>query len=137
MTLNEVVTKFQTELMNRKSHELHRECLYVMGFNAKSEAIYVEMAAIGTIIYHQPIIRECLRSALRQDAIGIIVAHNHPSGDPTPSLGDCTFTQALKEACQVVDLNLIDHLILGDPGVYSMSRDGGLNTNLNQIKYGS
>jgi len=60
--------------------------------------------------------REVLREALLCGAAGVVVFHNHPSGDPTPSLEDLKFTRHLVDACAAVGMDLLDHLILGDPG---------------------
>lgn len=135
LTGNDVIQRFQEALCARSEFDKHRECFYVMGLGPKNDILFVHLANMGTIQYHDPIIRECLRNALRTDATSIIVAHNHPSGDPNPSIGDYSFTQALKEACELVDLTLQDHLVLGDPGVFSFARDGGLHMNVAQIKY--
>lgn len=51
----------------------------------------------------------------------IIVAHNHPSGDPTPSRSDIKATRHLKDCCSILDIELSDHIILGDPGYFSFA----------------
>lgn len=62
-----------------------------------------------TVVEPRPILRE----ALRRNAAGIVLFHNHPSGDPTPSNEDLAFTARMKEACEALNLELLDHLILG------------------------
>lgn len=57
--------------------------------------------------------RPILREALRRNANGIVLFHNHPSGDPMPSDEDLSFTGRMKEACEALNLDLLDHLILG------------------------
>ena len=69
--------------------------------------------------------REIFGEALRIDAWGIILAHNHPSGDCRPSSCDVAATRRLAEMAQALDIELIDHLIFTDTSVYSM-RAGGL-----------
>ena len=76
--------------------------------------------------------REVFREAIRLSATAVIVAHNHPSGDPAPSPADIQVTRQLREAAQTVKIDLLDHVILGrqstDPlglGFYSFS-DAGL-----------
>ena len=63
--------------------------------------------------------RETFRAAVRDGAASVIVAHNHPSGDPTPSKEDIDITRRLVEAGKILDIPVIDHLILGraEPGV--------------------
>jgi DNA repair protein RadC len=58
--------------------------------------------------------REVLGPALREGAASLILVHNHPSGDPTPSLEDLRLTRQLVEAAQLLDLRLHDHLIIGN-----------------------
>jgi len=77
--------------------------------------------------------REVFREAVRESASGIICAHNHPSGDPAPSAADAHVTRQLREASRALDIDLIDHLILGraaaDPlgtGFYSFRAAGML-----------
>ena len=60
-------------------------------------------------------IREVFREAIRWNARGIMVAHNHPTGDSTPSDDDLALTRLLLEVSKVVGVDLLDHLILGDP----------------------
>jgi DNA repair protein RadC len=71
--------------------------------------------------------RQVVKSALRFNAVGIILFHSHPSGDPAPSFEDLAFTHRLTEACGLLDLSLVDHLILGELGRWvSLRRLGHL-----------
>jgi len=70
--------------------------------------------------------REILINALRYHAVQIVLLHNHPSGDVTPSKADRTLTVRLKEACDVVGIPLIDHIILGDNAYWSFLEQGSL-----------
>ena len=69
-------------------------------------------------------IKIVLSVALKCNASGIILAHNHPSGNLTPSNSDKTITASLKEACKVLDLSLLDHLIISNQNYYSLSDNG-------------
>lgn len=60
--------------------------------------------------------REVFKAAIRWGAQSVIVAHNHPSGDPTPGCDDVRLTERLIEASRIIGIRLLDHLILGDPG---------------------
>ena len=75
--------------------------------------------------------REVFRPAIRHGASAIILAHNHPSGDPTPSSADLKVTKKILEASKAVDLSMLDHVIIGEPdacpqslGFYSFSDEG-------------
>ncbi len=72
--------------------------------------------------------REILKEALAKNASALIVAHNHPSGNPLPSDADQKLTQVLVNALQLVDLQLLDHYIVGGSGFFSFS-DSGLMEN--------
>lgn len=63
---------------------------------------------------------DVLRPALEDAASGIVIVHNHPSGDPTPSLADIEMTRALVEACQILGLHLLDHVIVARSGAESL-----------------
>lgn len=64
--------------------------------------------------------RDIIRFAMLERAVAVVVYHNHPSGDPTPSDDDITFTGKLKRALETVDLELVDHLVLGAERYVSM-----------------
>ncbi len=69
--------------------------------------------------------REILRRALIGKAAGVILYHNHPSGDPTPSREDREFTRRLAAACEAVGVRLLDHIVVGREGSVSF-REAGL-----------
>jgi DNA repair protein RadC len=64
--------------------------------------------------------RDIVRHALRENATGVVVYHNHPSGDPTPSIQDKQFTRQLVEALKLVEINLVAHLIIGRNRYYEL-----------------
>lgn len=69
---------------------------------------------------------EILRFALLDGATGVVVFHNHPSGDPTPSLEDISFTSRLRDSLDMVDIELVDHLVIGSHRFLSMRERGHL-----------
>jgi len=68
--------------------------------------------------------REIVRFALIEHAKGVVIFHNHPSGDPTPSNEDLTFTKKLQQSLLTCDIDLVDHLVIGAHRFHSM-REGG------------
>ena len=70
-------------------------------------------------------VRQTVRSALRKNAAGIILVHNHPSGNPDPSAADVRMTDALREACRSMQIQLLDHVVVSDNSFFSMA-DGRL-----------
>jgi DNA repair protein RadC len=69
--------------------------------------------------------REVFKQAIRQSASGVILAHNHPSGDSVPSDEDLYLTERLVEAGQIIGIHVIDHIIVGEDSYYSF-RDNEL-----------
>ncbi len=68
--------------------------------------------------------RQVIEHALAHKASGVILAHNHPSGDPTPSAHDRELTQAVKAAAAAVGVRFLDHLIIGDAAPFSFNAGG-------------
>ena len=71
-------------------------------------------------------VRLALKEALLAGATCIALCHNHPSGNPKPSLEDDRLTQKLKEAARIMDIKLIDHIILTDHTYFSYANEGKL-----------
>ena len=71
-------------------------------------------------------VRAILKDAARLGSCGIVLAHNHPSGDPSPSTADCRATRRLAEAGEALDLTILDHLIFAGPSACSSMRRMGL-----------
>ena len=74
----------------------------------------------GTIID----VKQVLSIALKCNASGVILAHNHPSGNLVPSEADIKITAKIKKACKILDISLHDHLIISQNGYYSMAEEG-------------
>lgn len=91
-----------------------REVVVVLCLDTKRRPVCLHEAHVGTLDRCVLSPREILRVALLSGAASIIVAHNHPSGDPTPSSEDILATRRLREAAKVLDITLLDHLIVGD-----------------------
>ncbi|MBN9387981.1 MAG: DNA repair protein RadC [Chloroflexi bacterium] len=92
---------------------LEQENLKVITLDNKNRVLKMQTAYVGTINSSQVRVAEIFREAIRQNAVGIIVAHNHPSGDPTPSNEDVTVTTELIEAGKLLGIDLLDHLVIG------------------------
>jgi len=103
-----------------------REHFIVILQDIKGYVICHEVVSIGTLsqtIVHP---REVFYPAIRHKAAGVIVAHNHPSGDPTPSFQDIELTKTLLEASQIIGIPLNDHLIIGHQCYISLRQKGGV-----------
>jgi DNA repair protein RadC len=93
--------------------EVEQERLVVALLNVKNAVIGVETVYIGNTSGSAVRVGEVFRAAVRLNASAIVVAHNHPSGDPTPSPEDIAITSALAAAGHLLDIPLLDHLIVG------------------------
>jgi DNA repair protein RadC len=112
------------ELLLPETAGLQKEEFRVLVINNKNMLIKKSVVSIGTIteaIVHP---REVFRDAIREGGSGIIVTHNHPSGNPSPSKQDIETTMRLIEAGKIVGIPLVDHIILTDSTFYSMKENG-------------
>jgi len=96
----------------------------ILFLNHKHRLIADEVQQTGTV-NHTPVYpREVVKRALELGASSIILAHNHPSGDPTPSPADIEMTQKVMEAAKAVNISVHDHLIISESGHYSFKSHG-------------
>ena len=111
-------------LLMEDMRELKQEHLVALLLNAKCEIesrITVSIGELTSTVVHP---REVFRPASRKGAAGIILAHNHPSGDPTPSQDDIQSTKRIMEVSKLVGIRLLDHLIIGDGRYISLRNEG-------------
>lgn len=81
---------------------------------------------VGTINKAAVSTRDIIQFSLMENATAVVVYHNHPSGDPTPSEDDLTFTKKLQESLAMIDIELVDHLVIGAHRYHSMAERGEL-----------
>lgn len=94
--------------------------------NSKNGVIAWERMSKGTINATPVFPREILGRALKLDAASIILAHNHPGGDPRPSREDILLTDRIKETAAGLDIRILDHLVVTDMDYYSFNENGYL-----------
>lgn len=105
---------------------LNQEHFVVLFLDTKNQIIHRQTIFIGSLnasIVHP---REVYREAVKRSAASIIVAHNHPSGDPTPSQEDIHVTRRLVESGKMIGIELLDHLVIGDRKFVSLKEKGYL-----------
>jgi DNA repair protein RadC len=95
------------------------EKLLVSLFDSKCHLIGDGLLATGSVKSVQVSPREIFMLALRQGAVSVILLHNHPSGDPTPSRDDIYLTGRIRECGELLGIELSDHIIIGDNRYYS------------------
>lgn len=98
---------------------LPRECMIVCSVDTKSKPVVIEHVSVGTSNSAIVDMKSIFQSAILANANGIIIFHNHPSGNPAPSIEDNLITNKIREAGKLLDIPLIDHIIVGDSGYYS------------------
>lgn len=101
-----------------------REYFKVIFLNAKNKVLAVETLFTGTLTASSVYPREVILAALNHDAAALIFAHNHPSGDPTPSPEDLAVTRQLVLACAAVGITVHEHIVMGNDTYYSFADQG-------------
>ena len=104
----------------------HEEC-HLLLLNVKNQFMGHHVVSRGGISESSVDVRLVLRHALIAGAPNLILAHNHPSGNPMPSRQDDDLTMRLQKACQTMGLRLLDHIIIGDDSYYSYADEGRVN----------
>jgi DNA repair protein RadC len=110
-TVSDAKTVFEMFQHLRQETKEHFVSIHL---DVRNRVICVDEVSIGTLtnaVIHQ---REVYKTALLSSAASIILAHNHPSGDPTPSRDDIVVTEKLEQAGQLIGIKLLDHVIIGD-----------------------
>ena len=109
---------FYTECME------HHEESYVLFLNRANKVLGVSLISKGGMAETVMDVKIILQTALKAHASGIILSHNHPSGNLHPSEADKRITSKIKEACKLLDLNLLDHIIITEEHYYSFADEG-------------
>ena len=107
-----------------KMSALEREAFIVLYLNQQNQLISSETLFAGSISSTQVYPREVVKRALHFNAAAVIFAHNHPSGDITPSQADKSITQQLIKALQLIEVRVLDHLIIGGQQIFSFAEHG-------------
>lgn len=103
-----------------------REIVGALYLDTRNRTVGHTIAYIGTLSRTAAEPRGLIVPALLANAAGLIAFHNHPSGDPSPSVEDLAFTRRLAEAAETVGVRLVDHIVLGDPPAFvSLAERGG------------
>ncbi len=103
---------------------LQREAFACLFLDTRHRVIALETLFQGTLNAATVHPREVVKRALTLNAASLILCHNHPSGDPQPSQADIRLTRTLKEALQLVDIQVLDHMIVGQGEILSMAEHG-------------
>jgi DNA repair protein RadC len=103
------------ELLGQEMRMLSKESLRAVLLDTRFRLMRVEEIALGSISECVAHPREVFRPALVHSAYAVILVHNHPSGDPSPSAADIQMSRRMSEASKVLQIKLLDHIIVGAP----------------------
>ena len=113
------------QLIKSKLKDYHKEHFYIIALNSRNYSIAeVSVGSLNASIVHP---REVFAEAIKNKAASVIIAHNHPSGDPEPSEDDLQTTKQLVEAGKILDIEIVDHVIVTKDKFLSMKQKGILN----------
>ncbi|BAS67513.1 MAG: JAB domain-containing protein [Gammaproteobacteria bacterium] len=104
-----------------------RETFAVMLLDQKHHLIELVSLFTGTVNQASVHPREVLKLVLMKNASAVVLAHNHPSGDPMPSQADIDITQKIRQALALIDVRMLDHIIIGNKGQFeSLAQSGNI-----------
>jgi len=118
----ETIAKYFME----KLRHLQTECVYLVCLDAKGQILAEKKLSDGSVNMALISPREVFLSALEAAAVNVILLHNHPSGDPTPSNADSRLTERVWAAGKELGIKLLDHIIIGDNSFFSFCNSGFL-----------
>ena len=110
--------------MRGKLEHLEVEQFHVIGLNTKNAVVFKEIISQGSLNSSIVTPRETFNMLIRRRCAGAIVAHNHPSGVPTPSTEDIALTDALVNSGKIIGIPVLDHVIVGQNQYYSFKEHG-------------
>lgn len=111
-------------LVQYEMSALEQEELRVMHLDTRNHVLHIETVYRGSLNSSQIRVGELFKSAIRRSAANIIVVHNHPSGDPTPSPDDVAVTRAIIQAGKLLDIEVLDHIVIGRGRFVSLKERG-------------
>lgn len=105
---------------------LEQEQMRVVLLDTKNNVIDTTTIYVGSVNTTVIRIAELMRAAVRVNATAILIAHNHPSGDPTPSPEDVAVTSEIVKASKLLDIDCLDHIVIGEAGKFVSLKERGL-----------
>ncbi|SHN85770.1 RadC family protein [Desulfitobacterium chlororespirans] len=111
-------------LVMEEMRYLDREHFRVVSLSTKNHVLGISPISVGSLNSSLVHPRECFKEAIRRNSNAIILLHNHPSGDPTPSNEDIDVTRRLSDGGQILGIEVLDHVIIGDNRYISLKERG-------------
>lgn len=119
-------SKDVVEIFLPRMRDLKKEVFKILLLDSKNRIIDIIEIIEGTVNQATPIVREIFQKALQNFATSIICVHNHPSGEPQPSHEDNDFTKGLCGVGKTLQINILDHIIIGNDKYYSFVDEGAI-----------
>ena len=110
-----------------------KEMIIVCSLDSKCKPLSLEIVSIGTVNSCIASPRDIFKYSILSNAVNIIVFHNHPSGDCTPSNEDILITKRLVESGNLLGITVLDHIIIGEDNYISLNEKGVIGKDVNQI----
>jgi DNA repair protein RadC len=112
------------DLVRYEMSALEQEELHVLLLDNRNRVLHIEPVYRGSVNSSQVRVGELFKAAIRRNAAALVVAHNHPSGDPTPSPDDIAVTRAIVQAGKLLDIDVLDHLVIAGGRFVSLKERG-------------
>ncbi len=112
------------EKLKTRLNSYHKEHFFVICLDNRNKIIAIEMVSLGILNSNLVHPRETFEVAIRHHSAQIVICHNHPSGDPEPSEVDIEITQQLIKAGKILNIEVIDHIIIGKNSYFSFKEKG-------------
>ena len=117
-----IASYYMEELCHKEKEQVHLLC-----FNNQLELLCEELLTVGTVNTSLLSVRDVFVSAVKNRAVNIVLIHNHPGGNPAPSTADLKLTEDIKNAGELLEIRLRDHIIIGNHRYYSFKEQRKLN----------
>ena len=117
-------SKEAVKILMPRMRDLKKEVFKILLLDSRGRIINILEITEGTVGRAAPIVREIFQKALQNFAASIICVHNHPSGEPAPSCEDKDFTENLCRAGKALQIDILDHIIIGNNQYYSFTDEG-------------
>ena len=124
ITTDKDIADLMREVEEMRINIDYKEIFYAIYLNQKGRVLSVTKVSEGTTTNCLINIRQIIQGALLQNATGLIVCHNHPSGDVNPSREDITSTERIREAAKIFEIHLLDSLIISSYNHFSFTDSG-------------
>lgn len=112
------------DLLMEELRYLDREVMRLLILDTKNQVIATPTVSVGILDASMVHPREIFKDCIRRSAASVIIVHNHPSGDPTPSANDIEVTRRLRRAGEILGIDVLDHIIIGDNRFVSLKQEG-------------